>query len=151
MYFPCQAAYRNQLQLQHQQYQQLLASASLQVPGAFPGHPYVINPAAAAAAQAAAAASQEQYLAAAGLAAAGQPILPLHYYAATGFPAPCYPQPGQLITNGATPPAMPPSGQNANARPKLCLRRAQHIAGGGNLGEVRIVQCLIISQLTAFM
>ena len=85
------------------------------MPGAFPGHPYVINPAAAAAAQAAAAASQEQYLAQL-TAAAGQPILPLHYYAATGFPAPCYPQPGQLMTNGASP-AMPPSGQNANARP----------------------------------
>ena len=45
-------------------------------------------------------------------------MLPLHYY--TGFsPAACYPQPGPVLTNGATPPvpglpSLP--GQNANTR-----------------------------------
>ena len=104
------------------------------MPGAFPGHPYVITPAAAAAAQAAAAASQEQYLAL--TAAAGQAMLPLHYYAATGFPAPCYPQPGHLLANGATPPGLPPGGQSANTRPLPAPGQRPPSPAGSQTGSV---------------
>ena len=125
-----QAAYRTQLQLQQQQYQQLLAaSAGLQIPG-FPGvagvgavPPYVINPAAAAAAS-----QEQQYLALAG--GSSVSVLPLHYYAAGFPPAACYPQPPAVLPNGATPPspALVPQ-QNGGARPLAATGRPPSPAG----------------------